>query len=250
MEKQRILEKIRGVLARADASRTGSVEEAATAAAIAAKLMAEHQVSQADLLFDEDAQDAQEAARQDPLTRQDILGGETRTAVQWQVSLAGGIARANGCKCVYSSGGYKRNASRASITIVGRESAVATCRYIFTYLVPEIQEICKIERKRLGISGYGTKRWGNSFRHGAVQTLNARMAKARRDAMPKLSGSTSTALVAVDREAERVSAYYDRCYPNLGKNNSRRDYDSAGYGAGAAAGERISLPGGQRRLGR
>jgi len=247
-DKDHILQKIRAVLARADAARTGSVEEAATAAAIAAKMMAEHQIDQAELLFDEDAEDAKAAEREDPMTRQDILNGETKTAVRWQVSLAGGIARANGCKCVYRSGGYKYNGTRAKIFILGRESAVATCRYMFAYLVPEIQRICKIEKDRLGISGSGTKKWGNSFRHGAVETINIRLARARREAMPKLEGGTSTALVALDKEHDRLQDFVTSVYPKLGTDHSKREFDSHGYSQGRKRGNDITLPGGQRRL--
>jgi len=258
MDKQKIIEKIRAVMERADTSRGSTVEEAATAAAIAARLMAQHQVSQAELLFDADPEDieAAKAEADDPMTRADILGGSTKTAVQWQVQLAGGIARANGCRCVYGSGYYtgRGRAGGANITILGRESAVATCSYIFKYLVEEIQEIAKRERVAQNIKGAGARRWGNSFRHGAVATLNRRMAQARRDALPKLEGNASTALVRTERalaqEKQRVSDFVDSIYGRLRSGRSQQRHDSHGYSAGRQAGEGIALPGGQKRLGR
>ena len=140
MEKERILQKIRDVMARTDVSRTGSVEESATAAKIAAKLMAEYHISQAELRFTSDSADLAEL---DAMIECDVLNGKTKNAIQWQVQLVDAIAEANNCKCIYNSRNRKYGVS-ASINILGRDSAVQVCSYIFTYLVQVIQIKCII----------------------------------------------------------------------------------------------------------
>lgn len=234
MEKERILQKIRDVMARADVSRTGSVEESATAAKIAAKMMAEYHISQAELRFNSDDADL------DAMVQTDILGGKTRNAVQWQVQLANAIAEANDCKCIYTSGSYKDRVG-AAICILGRDSAVQVCNYMFTYLVNIIQIKCKEEQNRQNIFGRGVKRWGNSFRHGAVQTIRTRLQTARRETYA-IRGNTSTALVALNKESQELETFTNKKYPNLRYTKVRSRFDADGLNSGRKVGEKIALP--------
>jgi len=234
MEKERILQKIRDVMARADVSRTGSVEESATAAKIAAKMMAEYHISQAELRFTSDSADL------DAMVERDILDGKTRNAVQWQVQLANAIAEANNCKCIYTSGSYKDKVG-AAICILGRDSAVQVCNYLFTYLVNIIQVKCKEEKDRRGIKGPGTKRWGNSFRHGAMQIVRLRLQAAKREAYA-LRGNTSTTLVAHDKENQKLDTFTEKQYPNLKYVKTKSRFDANGLDSGRKVGEKLVLP--------
>lgn len=242
MLNEKIVDKVKKLLRLAESA---DVNEAATAAAAAQRLMENHRIDQAMIDLDGDEGDGVEDEEienlhDDPLEASGRLG-------RWKSQLAMAIASINGCR-IYLGRGYKDGTAQTTLCIVGRPSDVASVRYLFAYLSGEIERLCKLQGRGLG------RTWANSFRMGAVHTVRKRLReaqqKARQEARAKLKGKGTTALVKLDKALARVDERAKEVEAWMKKNMrlssarssaSRRDWGA--YAAGKRAGDSIDLGG-------
>jgi len=187
MADENLLDKVKKLLRLAE--RTNSEGEAAAAAAAAQKLIERHKLDVAAL----DLSEAHEAPVEAP-EKATLDGAEgRRNKCAWRGSLASGIARANACR-VYWTG--------PRLQIVGAPSDVATVRYMYAYLVREID--------RLAETKSGGKAWLHAWRMGAVATVSQRLREAREEARrearaeAQASGAGGAAIVRVNAGIARI----------------------------------------------
>lgn len=257
---EKIVDKIKKLLRLADSA---NVNEAATAAGAAQRLMETYQIDQAMVALEDD--DAPGGNVEDEPIRHfdddEALHVWSRLA-SWKLQLAWAIAAENGCRTfqshVYS---HERGRYLRTIGIVGRPSHVATVRYLFTYLMAEIDRLCRTSARGKG------RTWANSFRLGAVHEVRKRLAqarlKARDEAREKLAGD-SVALVRLDQALARIDKFRDTVDAwmkekmNLHASSASRhqtDRDAwyegrdAGRGIDLGAGSSGSIGAGNRALG-
>lgn len=230
-----VLNRVRKLLAMA--GNAGNENEAAVAATQAARLMAEHNLTEACLVAT-----GQSARVAEDITDEAIL--KARRASQWKGIVAYAVALSYGCKQYWHGG---------SIKIFGRVSAVQATSYTCQYLWNEIERLCDAawEKSTLTPSKSTTKSWKNSFRVGAASAVAYRLStdtvvRITQVDIPVEPGTesaiSSQALMIIDQDAEEVDeAYKTRSATFTGQKRfsgySRRD----AYGQGAAAGASIAI---------
>lgn len=156
----------------------------------------------------------------------------------WRWRLAQEIALANGCR-IYLTGG--------SIQIVGRPSDADTVRYLFAYLMKEVDRLADRESRGCG------RTWANNFRLGVVDTIGEKMKEAAQHVREAArqearAANNPNALVRVNTAIERVAAKsiaVDKWIKENMKLRSGRGtsstYDGAARAAGRAAGREINV---------
>ena len=225
-----IIDKVRKLLNMTE-DKGCSVAEAASAAALAQKLLSEHRLSVADL---------GEAPGMEEKIHNDSFLYEGERIVHWKSDLASTICNVNGCKMYYSN----RYGTRASgrygnllrYQIIGRDSDIAVVTYFFNYLTAEIDRLAN-QAQRNG-QGRG-KTWSNSFKHGASLEVCQRLHLSNKEV--RVAASNSTALVKLDNKDEEVSNWAEK---NLELKKTPRKDSNLDYGAyrqGREAGAGIAL---------
>ena len=224
-DRLKVADKIRKLLA---LSQSPNVHEAERAAALAAELMARHQVSEA--MVEDDAEMAAiDEASLDTAKRR----------VVWKASLLVALARATGCEFY-----LRRDRDTVDYRVVGRVADIDAVRYLYLYLRRQIEAIVAAESRRLDGEGSrtpGDRSWQNSFRLGLVVTVSQRLTAARRRAFDEARAdqNCSQALVRIEQRDLRLREYMSK----LGLRRAPRS-DIAAFGAydrGRAAGENVHL---------
>ena len=188
MTKENILDKIKKLLSLA--TNNSNANEAAVAAAQAQALMSRHAI---DALMLETPVEEEEKIEKDVLS-----GAPSKKRSMWKGQLAMALCGVNMCK-VYtqqSHEGYR-------FMIIGRPSDAATVRYMFLYLVREIERLCDLAAHAYDNPG---KTWCNNFKIAAVDTIAERLREvhaATRTAMRQEANTSDTlgtgaALVRLD----------------------------------------------------
>lgn len=212
-----IIEKIRKLLA---LSKSSNANEAAAAAAAAQRLMAEHQIAEAELeVGDGPRESACKSA--DPI---DAFGEQAPT---WKGVLCQGLADLLGCEVWLEwvkkpGGGLGR-----LMQVVGRPSDVASLRYLYAWLVSEIERLTQKHAKGKG------RTYANSYRLGAVHGCLDAMQTANREVRAKASGE---ALVRVDERAAESEAVIAALGLNLRTTSRRSRSNAEAYERGQRAG--------------
>lgn len=224
-----VIDKIRKLLA---LSTSSNPHEAANAAARAQELMFAHKIESADL---EIAGSKQEA---EPVGDHTILSARWREP--WKGSLANAIAHSIGCRMYWHG---------PNIQIVGRRSEVETGRYLFGYLVLEIERLATVGWSlRRGTTSENATVWKNNFRLGAVVTIRERFDAQKRDQEAKARVTSCTALAIVQRDEAAVVAFYKRL-DLRGKVRTSSKTSRDGYAAGQVAGGSIEWGGARAAIG-
>lgn len=205
-----ILEKIKRLLA---LSQSSNVHEAAAAMAAAAKLMAEHDVAEAELESSPELEEAPEL--------QTLIDDSGARLSYWKAALSHMLVKAHDCRGFTTWTLDNKRVYR----IAGRPSQIATVRYLYAWLVLEITRLTEVS----GFKGVTSR---NSFRIGAVDALREGMFKAREKVRKTASGA---ALVRIDEAAERIAAIL----PQLRNTSGRLRVDRNAREAGRRAGESI-----------
>jgi len=249
MTQEKIIGRIRKLL---DMSCSDNPHEAALAAERAADLMAEHELTEAQVRIAEAVSSPAE-----PIVRGvPIEGAEARRAkkrVAWKGTIAGALARSMGCHWYWNG---------PRVQLFGRESAVQSVSYTYQYLTREINRLCEATWAREGVdavvAGHSARAWKNSFRIGAASAIAShlyeRETRAPRSASPRparsaASSTPSTALALVQHEQDEVDAAYSSHSKNFGSARGIGVVRSrTGYSVGRAAGEKIHLGGGRAGL--
>jgi len=240
--KEKILDRIKKLLARAQSN---NEHEAALAASMAAELMTEHQIAQAEL--DPDVSDVE------PITEEAIDSDGKR--VQWKLNLVGGLAVSLGCKHFFTAGTHGH---QARYYAVGPDSALATLRYMYRYLVGEVERLAdqayREECTECALSGVdrpSARAWKGSFRVACSLTIRARLTEQRAKTMhkAKLAGK-SQALMVLDQQSEAITTFMRRKHPHMYTvGSSAGSRSRSGWQAGSAAGQSVHLGGGGPALG-
>lgn len=192
-------EKLQKVIARINQLRaisksTHSKAEAETTLALASKLIAEYQLSEATIEMESGKTD-------DPI---DLDGEhiiyETGRLVQWKSELALGIAELNGL-FLYNAvvRGQESHRKQTRYRIIGKRSNIAIAMYMWEYLVNEISSL--VDDYVPGGKKRGVNPERESWCLGCVRGFMAKMRAERQEVMKQ---ATSTALVFVGNQAKEA----------------------------------------------
>jgi len=218
-----LLKKVQGLLSKT-VDNGCSVAEAATAAALAQKLITEHRLSMADL-------DDSETEEIEHTTVEGFASARTST---WKNTVASGIAKANDCRLYihtsHSFGGKRKRIYK----IVGRNSDIEIVNYMFTTVSREIERLCKIE---MAVQNGHGKTWANSFKNGAASAVVTKLQAARQEA--KDAGS-STAIVRLDNRMAPVNDWLEKNIGTLAQRKSPINVNKSAWSSGYAAGKNIT----------
>ena len=193
-----VLAKVKKLLKLAEGN--ANVEESASAAAKAQELIDKYKLSLTDL-------EAREVEAE-PISVDHTLR-QGKHMIWWQLKLACGVALANSCKA-YSQDTVLPNGKKYSnnIKLIGSKSDAMIVAYLYGYLVKEIDRRAKLAVSKLELDGehwgVSPRSYGNSFRIGCVDAINARLTEQKRQLHKDHVGST--ALMRIDNQLAKVDA--------------------------------------------
>lgn len=231
-------EKLQKIIARVNQLRaisksTHSRHEAETTAALAAKLIAEYQVSEAQI-------ETELGKSDDPLDLEnEHIVYETGRTTPWKARLVWGLADLNG---VYAYVSHIRHATThkqgARYRIIGRVSDIEITKYMFEYLVSTISEL---------VNDYvpsGNKRGVNPEREswclGAVDGFISKM-KSERDAVMRQATSQAMVLVSQKREEAKTKFLAKSKLKMRNVAASKAQVNADTYGSGYRKGQTLSV---------
>jgi uncharacterized protein DUF2786 len=178
---------------------SSNVHEAAAAAALADKLIQEHGLQEAQLEAEGKAPGEKPSLETEP------VAAWTGLTPAWQMALGGLLCNHYDCACYREN--IRREGKRVGevLRIVGRPSDVSTFRYMYAWLVLEIERLAQAARPVEPCrSPADLVAYRNSFRHGAVNGVIYAMRNAKAEAQKQ---ATSAAIVLVNaRQAEAEAA--------------------------------------------
>ena len=223
---ERILEKVRKLLAIADAGRNDCENERATAMRQAHALLAKHGLEMAQV-GDIDAQT-------------DFLGAlvkgtfAMRTKGVWEAGIYNAIAKMNGCTCVRSP---SRNGEPAKVYIFGRKVKAEVIRQMSIYVVESVLR----EARKLGhpVVSFGIGAWS-----GVSKQVDGILANMQRGQIDGEQLPQSTALMVVDQHKQSLidaTRIRDEAFPRLTTGRGSRVSNGSAYHAGRAYGSSIGL---------
>lgn len=265
----KILDRVRKLLALSENS--PSENEAALAAANAAKLMEEYQLTEALVRLDAPVLPAEKIVTEqlDPVTN------EARKRVAWRETISAAVAEDCQVREYFryrTVGTYPNLAKQTNVVGMGRESSVQTWRYTTQYLCRVVDELADSAWKSSSDPHSSSRAWKNAFRVGCASRIAVRLAEARRSrvmtreaqvahAMATLNvddDRASQALTIVDRDKDQLDSAWAAVKKNFTRGSAPsigQVTSSDGYQAGRAAGDRVELnssrtglPAGQGRL--
>lgn len=237
-----------------------SVEEAATAAAMAQELMFKYQIRAEDLVVPE--------TPPEPVEDGEVLkSGRYET---WKGRLLVYLASSFGAS-VYTETGvtiesiygdptcptlvteYRRK-PKTNYRVVGLASVVQTVQYMAAYLINEIDGLAQREYDANG-SG-NAKTWKNNFRLGAVQVIGNRLNQRRREQVAEVkqqvqaakdAGQDCLALALYQTDQLRQEEAYKKVIKEkrlYTRAEASSRYDRSAFDQGRDAGSKLSLGGG------
>lgn len=247
---QRLLTKVRMMLAKAES--TTFEEEADAFTAAAQKLMSRHSIDRAML---EQARRTSEQGREAGGPRAIRLAVD-RPYDRPKFVLLAEIAEANRCRAIWN-----QHIGRG--TVVGFEVDLRAVELLYASLLVQAAAAMRAEGPRRTVAGASrTRSFRGSFLTGFATRIGERLARAAEQetaaaageldgracgtegtAQPPATGAgarTEVALVLADRQEEVQEAVAQR-FPRLGRVRSTRTWDSEGYRSGRAAAEQAQL---------
>lgn len=233
MSTDKIIDKIRKLLA---LSQSNNPNESAAAAAMAAQLMQQHNLEEAQLRVEQDAP-------AEPIADEVVHSAKHR--VPWQGRLASGLAKSLGCHMFWLGGDVK---------VFGRLSDTRTVTYMFQFLTKEINRLADAAVARGDMPNpahYGAsslRTWKNAFRFGAALAIYERLVAQRKAYVQETAANVSgcQALALVRKDSEELDSAYKAFSSNFVKGKPVYIRSVDGYHAGQRAGENVSLGGGPR----
>jgi len=238
----KVMDRIRKLLS---LSTSNNPNEAATAAAQAAKLMADYELEEADLRVESGE------ANLDKI-EQDVWYNDSKNGAKWKGMILVGVVKGFGCYAYQSKVRVSDGSIKSTYCVIGRSNNVRTANYMFQYLTKEIQDMC--ERAWLALraaseaSMYHGKHWKNSFLLGAAVVIQNRLIE-QSDAN-KVAQAQSKGCALIKRDQAEVDAYYQRLRSqlNLRQAHSQSRMSRDAYEQGKEAGASVNL-GGNAALG-
>lgn len=228
------ISKVRKLLALAQSD---NANEAANAAARAQEIMDKYSLQAAMLEMSDPASQPEEQVKEfaDPLVSGKFIW-------RWKTVLAMHVSKVNGCT-LYNAGG--------AIKIIGRPSDAATVRYMFAYIVNEVERLGRRDCAGEGLT------YSNNFKLGCVDTIGARLQEQHQKFGEQAKAEAGTAIVLVTAALAKVEtrlatadAFMRRAVPGLHKTHAAPTrYDHTARNAGRQAGREVQLNGGRAALG-
>lgn len=234
-------------------SESTNVNEAATAAAEAQRLMTAHRISEAQLASETGAED-------ETVTDVDVLAATgCKTPQSWLVTLASGIAEANGCGITIQSSTRRWN-THGGINMYGRQRDLDAAKYLFFAMHNEINRLAD----RWTAENPGRGRGATiSFKLGAAGEIANRMRAEKDRAQADLKaaasmGSTAAggaimvidrARVAVDAKVKAACGGSKASWGGSGPSDYSAYNDGAQAGRGVSTGSRGRLGGAPKQIG-
>ena len=222
-----VVEKIRKLRALATSA---NVNEAATAAALADRLIQEHGLSEAQL----EAEGV--GPKEAPVQADTPLAEYGQRAPSWAKILANRLVTHFDCACFSDTVRNPLTRERRKVVrIVGRPSDVETVRYFYAWLSVEIERLAQADARGQG------RRFANGFRQGAVDGVMTAMevSKAAARGAAKAAGA-SAAIVLVDAREAEADALMREKNPKLRTVSFGGRVQRDGYERGQEAGRRIN----------
>ena len=238
-EREKIIERIQKILAR---SHSSNEHEAATALAKAQALLAEHNLSLAEV-------QVRTGKKSTYVQYQHMLAGQD----QWRRELMATIARFNFCELVFWSGTVR-------VALIGEQENIEAVLVMTRFVEEQLEQFAAsgfARYARSGGSAHG-RSWKVSFYQGALAVIQRRLQEERRalEARPLPSSASSASsgrflsgvdsapvptcralLVVKERDLKEALQQF---YPKVRKGASRRHITALdGYQAGRQAGERV-----------
>lgn len=216
-----IIEKVQKLLA---LSKSSNANEAATAAALANKLIDQYRLSEADIHQESD----------DPLIEDSNTIYETGRIVPWKNNLVVALAKHYGC-AIYNSLTFPNGRKVSHYKLIGRQSDIQITNYMFSWLTMECQRLSEQEahgKGRVFVSSYC-----QGFVRGVIEQLN----QSRKEAQ---STATSSAIIKIDAREQDAKDFMNSKY-NLKnyKTHSAARIDPSAFNAGMNRGKSIHLGG-------
>lgn len=162
----------------------------------------------------------------------------TGNFIRWRTALASTLAKVNQSRV------YLKAATR-TLQIVGRPSDAETVRYMYQYLVREIERLTAVHAKGNG------KTWANNFRLGIVDEIRDRLAEQREATASAMRIESPSAIVKIDQSLVRMEAQSAAVETWMEENlklrasYTRARHDYGAREAGRKAGREINLGGGK-----
>lgn len=168
-------------------SESSNPHEAALAAQRAQEILTRYDIDRAALSLDggsEPDEAIEDFSRRAPLDE----GG--KSLATWKLSLANTIAKANQSR-IYRTG--------VAVGIVGRPSDVEKVRYLYDYLLREVDRLADRDGKGCG------KTWRTQYRFGVVEAITVKLAETRAKVENEMRAEVQgTALVRVNEAIQNI----------------------------------------------
>lgn len=226
-----VMRRIEKLLAMANDGR-GDANEAATAAAMAEKLMRKFNIEHADLLMKKvRAGDAQFGTRSCSanMKRDDPRRPPLQNNPPWAQWLAYEVAKLNDCELRQA-----RGPKGAMLTFLGFDSDVQVAAWMFDYLVGELIKGCKAFNK----AAPRTKIESNSFRMGFVGVLQHKVRAMRKEKDAEMQQAVASRALVVSKAQALVEHFGEFKYR---ESNSHAKVSGNAYRDGAAAGSKVDV---------
>jgi hypothetical protein len=171
----------------------------------------------------------------------DPLDPESKQHATWRSRLASCIAKNNQCK-IYLHGG------RGTLGIIGRPSDVSAVRYLFSWMLREVETLTKRD-----CTGCG-RTYANNYRIGVVETVAKRLheqhletqaavkAEAAADtANPMALVRVQNAITKLDKQLAELDVWSKKNMRLRSSSSSRSTFDPSARDAGRAAGHEVRI---------
>jgi len=207
MSKEKIIDRIRKLLALADTARNANEHEAAQAAAKVSALLFEHNLSQAEIEVKEEADTT--------VDREDIEIRSSATMVKWRQVLLHGIAKTHFCQAIRIT----RHQPPKTV-LYGSPSNIEVVKYLYDYLVGEIERFYESYRRDVG-----HRRGKANYCLGMVTTVRTRL----KEEFDRMTVQTDQTRALVVTSQGLVDQRRKQDYPQIAFTKSRTAKNSAYY---------------------
>lgn len=212
--------------------------EAALAASRAQEIMDRFKLTGADIQID-----GQPAAPSEPVEHFSHDPLDADGSARWKGQLGVVIAKQNQCKLY---------ANRGTLCLIGRASDVQTVRYLYGWMVREIERLAARDCR-----GCGRTYW-NNYRLGAVETVCKRLRESALDTVAAVKAEAvgnaralvlvQKSLAVIETQAAEVESYGKRVLHLRARSASRTNFHSGAREAGRKAGGEVRMNGARAAL--
>ena len=238
---EKIIDKLRKIMAHAEsAAKIGNAEEATAFAEMFQKLLAKHKLEMTDVEWNKMEEDEPVLEQYVNYKRWDETFQARRTRVAWSERLSSIIAVAHYCQIVVLQGSNQ-------LKLVGRKTDVAMAEFLIVTMQRLVEKISLREAHahRLACRKSATH-YAPRFRESFIQGFVTRLAERFDEAKRAQEGSSSTALVRVNKAALAVKNFIDAKMNNGGYKTAAivrggRGYSPEGRERGRKAADEINL---------